>query len=102
MLRLQPQHPLPRPESLPYLGHGTIRDIPTLLVEPETAEKILLVDFKERDCSHVADEIVHVLNDENFCEQLVCTGREIVVEHFNMKKLCATQRVRIYKEQIKE
>ena len=46
MLRLQPQHPLPRPESLPYLGHGTIRDIPTLLVEPQQREKVLLVDFK--------------------------------------------------------
>lgn len=58
--------------------------------------------FKERDCNRVADEIVHVLNDEDFCEELVRTGRGIVTEHFDMKKLCVTQLVRIYKEQIKE
>jgi glycosyltransferase involved in cell wall biosynthesis len=58
--------------------------------------------LKERNCDRVVDKIVHVMNDESFCEGLVCTGRKIVVEHFNMKKLCATQLVRIYKEQIKE
>ena len=40
--------------------------------------------------------------DESFCEGLICAGRKIVADHFNMKKLCATQLVRIYKEQIKE
>lgn len=51
----------------------------------------------ERDCAKVADLVVQVLSDASLREEMVQAGYRIVTEFFDMKKLCATQLLDVYK-----
>ena len=56
----------------------------------------------ERNHQQLVVELVRVIDDKNLRELMVIEGRKIVEEHFDMKKLCASQLVGVYERVIKE
>ncbi len=52
---------------------------------------------KERDCGRVADSVIRILSDTVLYADMVREGDRIVHEYFDMKKLCATQLLDVYR-----
>ena len=66
------------------------------------SEKKSALLLPERDCQHLADELVRVIDDKKLRTSMIEEGRNIVAKHFDMRKLCATQLMGIYERIIKE
>ncbi len=75
-----------------FLPEGGTAEVLALSRDGEAA---LMV--KDRDCAKVADLVVQVLSDASLRDRMVQAGCRIVTEHFDMKKLCATQLLGVYK-----
>ena len=53
---------------------------------------------KERDCAKAADAVIRILSDDALYADMVREGDRIVHEYFDMKKLCATQLLDVYRK----
>lgn len=66
------------------------------------SDKMSALLHDNRDCERIAQDVVRVLGNASLRDEMIREGRKIVTEHFDMKKLCATQLTEIYNRIIKE
>ena len=78
------------------LPEGGTREV--LALSTKTSALLL----PERDCEKVAAAIVRIIDDPKARADMVGVGKGIVMKHFDMEKLCATQLMGIYRGLIKE
>ncbi len=78
------------------LPEGGTREV--LALSTKTSALLL----PERNSEKVADALVRIIDDPKARADMVSVGKGIVMNHFDMEKLCATQLLGIYKGLIKE
>ena len=62
----------------------------------ELSDKTSALLLPDRDCQHLAEELIRVVDDKKLREQMAAEGRNIVTRRFDMKELCVTQLMGIY------